>query len=118
MVSVNDILRNGIPTGMFRLLETTKRIIIPTGTNVRILVTSMDVLHSWAVPAFGIKIDACPGRINQVFIFLKRLGLFYGQCSEICGTNHGFMPIVCAGLHLRHFNDLIFKNVTKFYILP
>jgi cytochrome c oxidase subunit 2 len=80
--------------GFFRLLETNKRVLLPENTHLRLLVTSVDVLHSWAVPSFGIKIDACPGRLNQVNIFLKRIGVFFGQCSEICGVNHGFMPIV------------------------
>jgi cytochrome c oxidase subunit 2 len=79
--------------GFFRLLETNKRVLLPSNTHIRVLVTSVDVLHSWTIPSFGIKIDACPGRLNQVNIFLKRIGMFFGQCSEICGVNHGFMPI-------------------------
>jgi len=58
------------------------------------LITSADVLHSWAIPSLGIKLDACPGRISEISLFIKRTGTFYGQCSEICGVNHGFMPIV------------------------
>jgi len=61
--------------------------------NVRAMVTAADVLHSWAVPSLGIKLDACPGRLNQTSLFIKREGLYYGQCSELCGVNHGFMPI-------------------------
>jgi heme/copper-type cytochrome/quinol oxidase subunit 2 len=64
---------------------------------VRLLISSADVLHSWAVPSFGIKVDACPGRLSQASLFIKREGLFYGQCSEICGVNHGFMPISISG---------------------
>lgn len=79
--------------GFFRLLETNKRVLLPSNTHLRLLVTSVDVLHSWTIPSFGIKVDACPGRLNQVNIFLKRIGMFFGQCSEICGVNHGFMPI-------------------------
>lgn len=79
--------------GFFRLLETNKRILLPSNTHLRFLVTSVDVLHSWTIPSFGVKVDACPGRLNQVNVFLKRIGLFFGQCSEICGVNHGFMPI-------------------------
>merc|ERR1712146_822167 len=79
--------------GFFRLLETNKRVLLPSNTHLRLLVTSVDVLHSWTIPSFGVKIDACPGRLNQVNIFLKRIGMFFGQCSEICGVNHGFMPI-------------------------
>jgi len=82
------------PRGAFRLLETDHKVILPVNTHIRLLVTAADVLHSWAVPSFGIKIDACPGRLSQGSLFIKREGFFYGQCSEICGVNHGFMPIV------------------------
>jgi heme/copper-type cytochrome/quinol oxidase subunit 2 len=73
---------------------------------IRILVTSSDVLHSWAVPSFGIKIDACPGRLSEVSLYIKRTGYFYGQCSEICGVNHGFMPIVVEGIKKQEFFSL------------
>lgn len=79
--------------GELRLLETDNALLIPTQTPLRFLITSSDVLHSWAVPSLGIKVDACPGRLNQNLITIKRPGIFYGQCSEICGVNHGFMPI-------------------------
>lgn len=79
--------------GQFRLLEVDNSLWLPTDTHIRLLVTSADVLHSWAVPSFGIKVDACPGRLSQASLFIKREGVFYGQCSEICGVNHGFMPI-------------------------
>jgi heme/copper-type cytochrome/quinol oxidase subunit 2 len=68
-----------------------------------LLITSADVLHSWAVPSFGIKLDACPGRLSQAALFIKREGVYYGQCSEICGVNHGFMPIVVKGLSADNF---------------
>lgn len=77
-----------------RLLATTYPWVnLPIQTNIRILVTSNDVLHSWALPACGIKIDACPGRLNEVFLRVDRVVHVYGQCSEICGINHAFMPI-------------------------
>lgn len=81
-------------TTFLRLLDVDKQTIVPANVHVRLLVTSADVLHSWAVPSLGIKLDACPGRLNETHFFIKRVGLFYGQCSEICGINHGFMPIV------------------------
>jgi len=84
--------------GQIRLLEVDHRLYLPTHVNIRLLITSGDVLHSWAVPSLGIKVDACPGRLNQISLFLKRKGVFYGQCSEICGINHGFMPIVVHGV--------------------
>ena len=77
----------------FSLLEVDNRLTLPAFKEITFLVTSTDVLHSWAVPSFGIKVDACPGRLNQVSTTIKRLGTVYGQCSEICGLNHGFMPI-------------------------
>jgi cytochrome c oxidase subunit 2 len=83
-----------------RLLEVDNKLYLPIETNIRLLMTSADVLHSWSVPALGIKVDACPGRLNQTSVFIKRPGIFYGQCSEICGVNHGFMPIVVLGLDL------------------
>lgn len=76
-----------------RLLAVDNKVYVPVEANVRVLVTAADVLHCWAVPALGVKMDACPGRLNQTSIFAKRPGTFYGQCSEICGINHGFMPI-------------------------
>lgn len=79
--------------GELRLLEVDNRIVMPVETHVRIIVTSADVIHSWAVPAFGIKIDACPGRLNEISTYVKRPGVYYGQCSELCGVNHAFMPI-------------------------
>ena len=79
--------------GSLRLLEVDNRVIMPINTHIRLLITAADVLHSWAVPSFGLKIDACPGRLSQASLFIKRPGVYYGQCSEICGVNHGFMPI-------------------------
>ena len=76
-----------------RLLATDTVLALPVKTHVQILVTSEDVIHSWAVPSLGIKIDCVPGRLNQVSLYVKRSGWYYGQCSEICGINHGFMPI-------------------------
>lgn len=86
-----------------RLLEVDNRMVVPVDTHCRMIVTSADVLHSWAVPSLGIKCDAVPGRLNQVSLFLKREGLFYGQCSELCGANHGFMPIVVESVSLDSY---------------
>jgi heme/copper-type cytochrome/quinol oxidase subunit 2 len=78
---------------------------LPTYTHIRVLVTAADVLHSWAVPSFGVKMDCVPGRLNQVALFLKREGTFYGQCSELCGVNHGFMPIAIKAVSIETFVD-------------
>jgi heme/copper-type cytochrome/quinol oxidase subunit 2 len=87
----DDELSSGLTS--YRLLTVDNHLFIPTEMDVRAIVTASDVLHSWAVPALGVKIDACPGRLNQTSLFIRRDGFYYGQCSEICGVNHGFMPI-------------------------
>ena len=87
--------------GQLRLLEVDNRVVIPVNTHVRMIMTSADVLHSWAVPSLGVKTDAVPGRLNQTPIFVKREGVFYGQCSELCGANHAFMPIVVEAVSLQ-----------------
>lgn len=89
--------------GQLRLLEVDNRVVLPSHTHVRALVTSTDVLHSWAIPSLGVKMDACPGRLNQVSIFVKREGVFFGQCSEICGIQHGFMPIVIEVISVEDY---------------
>ena len=96
---------------VFRLLEVDNRLFVPTNTHIRLLVTSADVLHSWAVPSLGIKVDACPGRLNQVFLFVKREGVFYGQCSELCGVNHGFMPIVVQAVSQDEYLTWVGKRL-------
>ena len=79
------------------------RVVLPVETHIRVLVTAADVLHSWAVPSFGVKVDACPGRLNQTSLFIKREGTFYGQCSEICGVGHGNMPIVIEAVSIDKY---------------
>nr|YP_010343362.1 cytochrome c oxidase subunit II [Trichiurus lepturus]UNZ13142.1 cytochrome c oxidase subunit II [Trichiurus lepturus] len=91
--------------GHFRLLETDYRMIVPTGSPIRMLITAEDVLHSWTVPSLGVKMDAVPGRLNQATFIASRLGVFYGQCSEICGANHSFMPIVVEATPLNNFEN-------------
>nr|YP_009406903.1 cytochrome c oxidase subunit 2 [Typhlatya taina]ASA39426.1 cytochrome c oxidase subunit 2 [Typhlatya taina] len=83
-----------LPNSGFRLLDVDNRTILPMNTQIRVLVSAADVIHSWTIPALGIKADAIPGRLNQVSFSIDRPGLFFGQCSEICGANHSFMPIV------------------------
>nr|BAI94482.1 cytochrome oxidase subunit II [Apaturopsis cleochares] len=77
----------------FRLLDVDNRIILPINNQIRVLITATDVIHSWTIPSLGVKVDANPGRLNQTSFFINRPGLFFGQCSEICGANHSFMPI-------------------------
>nr|YP_010116677.1 cytochrome c oxidase subunit II [Jynx torquilla]QOV01981.1 cytochrome c oxidase subunit II [Jynx torquilla] len=94
---------NDLPLGHFRLLEADHRVVVPMESPIRIIVTADDVLHSWAVPSLGVKTDAIPGRLNQTSFITTRPGVFYGQCSEICGANHSFMPIVIESTPLNHF---------------
>jgi cytochrome c oxidase subunit 2 len=82
-----------LKTGEFRLLEVDNRLVIPINLEIRILITAADVIHSWTIPRIGIKVDAVPGRLNQLGFTANRPGVFYGQCSEICGANHSFIPI-------------------------
>jgi cytochrome c oxidase subunit 2 len=90
-----------------RLLKTRDFLNIPALSSIRVLVSSIDVIHSWAVPSIGVKVDALPGRLNQTFISSKRLGLFSGQCSEICGTNHSFIPILIKSTTPKEFISLM-----------
>lgn len=86
-----------------RLLDVDNRLLIPTFLPVRFLVSSSDVIHSWTIPSFGLKMDAVPGRINQFCFSSKRRGVYFGQCSEICGANHSFMPIVLESIPFNKF---------------
>nr|YP_004564275.1 cytochrome c oxidase subunit II [Pipa carvalhoi]ADM35686.1 cytochrome c oxidase subunit II [Pipa carvalhoi] len=100
MVPTNDLT-----PGQFRLLEVDNRMVVPMESPTRMLITAEDVLHSWAMPALGIKTDAIPGRLNQTSFIITRPGVFYGQCSEICGANHSFMPIVVEAVPLSDFEN-------------
>nr|CBL58286.1 cytochrome c oxidase subunit 2 [Tanytarsini sp. To94] len=97
------ISQNSMKNDDFRLLDVDNRIILPINNQIRILVTATDVLHSWTIPALGVKIDANPGRLNQTNFFINRPGLYFGQCSEICGANHSFMPIVIESVPTKFF---------------
>lgn len=105
LVGDDDLL-----VGTHRLLEVDNRLFLPVGVPIRLLITSSDVLHSWAVPNLGIKVDAVPGRLNQFIVEIKRPGVFYGQCSELCGPFHGFMPIVIQAVSLDKFEDWMFNK--------
>lgn len=94
---------NEIKNESFRLLDVDNRTVIPINIQIRTLITAADVLHSWSVPAMGVKADAVPGRLNQVNFYATRPGLFFGQCSEICGANHRFMPICVERVNSKTF---------------
>nr|AMX74185.1 cytochrome c oxidase subunit II [Ornithodoros zumpti] len=90
-------------TNNFRLLDVDNRMVIPLSLNMRLLISSLDVIHSWTIPSLGVKIDAVPGRLNQISTFTNRPGVYFGQCSEICGANHSFMPITMEVTSLNNF---------------
>nr|ABR21229.1 cytochrome c oxidase subunit II [Heteronotia binoei] len=94
-----------LASGTFRLLEVDHHMVVPTNSPTRMLISAEDVLHSWALPSLGIKTDAVPGRLNQTTFTATRPGLFYGQCSEICGSNHSFMPIVVEASTTNDFEN-------------
>nr|QKV48559.1 cytochrome c oxidase subunit II [Milionia basalis] len=102
MISSNDLSLNN-----FRLLDVDNRIVLPMNNQIRILITATDVIHSWTIPSLGIKVDANPGRLNQTNFFINRPGIYYGQCSEICGSNHSFMPIVIESISIKNFINWI-----------
>nr|QXT44377.1 cytochrome c oxidase subunit 2 [Apicotermes arquieri]QXT44494.1 cytochrome c oxidase subunit 2 [Apicotermes arquieri] len=93
----------------FRLLDTDNRIVLPMNSPIRMIVTAADVLHSWTVPSLGVKTDATPGRLNQVSFSINRPGILYGQCSEICGANHSFMPIAIESVSTNQFISWVSK---------
>nr|AQP29021.1 cytochrome c oxidase subunit 2 [Nasutitermes matangensis]AQP30496.1 cytochrome c oxidase subunit 2 [Nasutitermes matangensis] len=97
------------PINTFRLLDTDNRVVLPMNSPIRIIVTAADVLHSWTVPSLGVKTDATPGRLNQMSFSINRPGLLYGQCSEICGANHSFMPIVIESVSTNQFINWVSK---------
>jgi len=95
---------DNLEEGQLRLLEVDNRLILPSETSIRVIVTAADVLHAWTIPSLGVKIDCVPGRLNQTSLYVKRNGVYYGQCSELCGVQHGFMPIV---IEVVNINDYI-----------
>nr|UPK83355.1 cytochrome c oxidase subunit 2 [Blapstinus punctulatus] len=95
----------------FRLLDVDNRMVIPFLSQIRMLISAADVIHSWTVPALGVKVDATPGRLNQVSFISSRSSLLYGQCSEICGANHSFMPIVAESISPAYFIKWISKMI-------
>ena len=107
------IADDDLELGQLRLLEVDNRVVLPVATHIRVLVTSADVLHSWAVPSLGVKCDAVPGRLNQLSLFMQREGIFYGQCSELCGANHGFMPIVVESVGLDDYLNWVATKIEE-----
>jgi cytochrome c oxidase subunit 2 len=103
--------------GQLRLLETDNRVVVPVDTHIRLIVTANDVIHDFAVPALGIKVDGLPGRLNQVSVVINREGVFYGQCSELCGVYHGFMPIVIEAVPLEKYIAWLSNQISPLTLL-
>ena len=102
IIPLNEINNNN-----FRLLDVDNRIILPINNQIRIIITASDVIHSWTIPSLGVKVDANPGRLNQTNFYINRPGIFFGQCSEICGANHRFIPIVIESISIKNFINWI-----------
>jgi cytochrome c oxidase subunit 2 len=110
MLNDEDAAKAGEP----RLLGTDNRVVVPVGKVVRVIVTSADVIHAWTIPAFGVKIDAVPGKLNELWFKAEREGVFYGQCSELCGSRHAFMPIAVEVVSQERFDQWITEAKAKF----
>nr|UYK52133.1 cytochrome c oxidase subunit II [Asicimbex sp. CSCS-Hym-MC0132] len=108
-IEFDSYMNKDIKMNSFRLLDVDNNLILPLNTHLRMLITSTDVIHSWAIPALGKKMDAIPGRLNQISLMIKQPGLLFGQCSEICGANHSFMPIVIESIPMNFFLKWINK---------
>lgn len=103
-----------LEAGDIRLLAVDNRVVLPVDTTIRLQVTAADVIHDWAVPAFGTKIDAVPGRLNEGWVRIEKPGTYYGQCSELCGVGHGFMPIVVEAVSKAEFEGWVKSKTNKF----
>lgn len=111
----NMVETKDLKPGQPRLLETDNRIVVPVGTVVRVQVAAADVLHAWAMPAFGVKVDAVPGRLNETWFGpVAKEGVYYGQCSELCGSRHGFMPIAVEVVSKEKFDAWVIKAKKEF----
>ncbi|MGB0934762.1 MAG: cytochrome c oxidase subunit II [Alphaproteobacteria bacterium] len=105
---------NELQPGQLRLLSVDNEVVVPVDTNVRLIMTATDVLHSWAIPAFGVKMDCVPGRLNETWIRVTKPGLYYGQCSELCGMKHGFMPIAVRAVSKDEYNSWLTSAKEKY----
>jgi cytochrome c oxidase subunit 2 len=105
---------SALKPGQLRLLEVDNRIVVPQGATIKFLITAADVLHSFAIPSLGIKMDAVPGRTNETWTKIDKKGVYYGQCSELCGINHGFMPIAIEVVTMEEFENWIQQAKLKF----
>jgi cytochrome c oxidase subunit 2 len=110
----NMVQTADLQPGQLRLLETDNEVVLPVGKNIRIQITATDVIHSWTVPSFGIKHDAVPGRVNESWFNILQPGIYYGQCSELCGTAHAFMPIKVHAVTPEQYDAWVAEAQKKF----
>jgi cytochrome c oxidase subunit 2 len=103
----NLLQDDDLEQGQLRLLDVDNRLVLPVNKHIRLLTSGGDVIHSFAVPSLGVKLDAIPGRLNQTMLFIKRQGVFYGQCSELCGSSHGMMPIAVEAVQEHDYVNWI-----------
>jgi cytochrome c oxidase subunit II len=108
------VAESDLQLGQRRLLQVDKPAVLPIETQIRVIVTAADVLHSWAVPSLGVKMDAIPGRLNQFYLYIPLQGVYYGQCSELCGANHGFMPIVLYAVKPEVYVEWYLQNAVSY----
>ncbi len=114
----NMIEDGDLAPGQVRLLETDNRVVLPANTTIRLLFTADDFLHAWAIPAFGVKVDTVPGRLSEAWVEVTREGVYYGQCSELCGVNHGLMPITVEVVSKESFAAWVEEAKEKFAMTP
>lgn len=114
----NMIETKNLKANQPRLLETDNHVVVPVNKTVKVLITANDVLHAWALPSFGVKRDAVPGRINETWFKSTKEGVYYGQCSELCGSRHAFMPITVRVVSEKQYNDWIKEAKVKFAKYP
>jgi cytochrome c oxidase subunit 2 len=110
----NLVDKKDLKPGQIWLLDTDNRLVLPVDTNIRLLVTATDVIHSWAMPPFAVKLDGEPGRVNETWFRITKEGTFYGQCSEICGIRHAYMPIAIEAMSKDKFKEWAAQAKTKF----
>lgn len=110
----NMVAEEDLQEGDLRLLTVDNKVVLPVNTDIRLLMTSDDVIHNWAMPAFGTKLDTVPGRTNETWVRIEKEGLYHGQCSELCGVNHGFMPIQVKAVSKEAFAAWVVKAKKEF----
>jgi cytochrome c oxidase subunit 2 len=110
----NLVEKADLKPGQIYLLDADNEVVLPVGVDIRIQITAADVIHSWTVPAFGVKHDAVPGRVNESWFNIERPGIYYGQCSELCGVRHGFMPIKIHAVSKEEFQTWVADAAKKF----